>query len=424
MELNPYTPRQRNRRADRNQAEESAPEQAQPAVQSAAVQQPYAPVHQAQPQRTVQSLYPQQAYQARPVQPVQPMQPMQPVQQPRSVYPAQQPVQPMPRQTYPVQPLPPHTPVQAAPRPRALPEQQAAQSGWQQPSAAPRPQRVEVPHARQSAGLVREQARQARLQQTEQPRRKERETQPHQEQEAPVRKKLPGWMSMLMSLMFLGVLALIAFYSLMNAYLVTQEKARQAAYQAVLNNYHVTEQADGTLRVTWQDTIEYYAAQYNLQPAFVTAIIRNESSFRTNAESSVGARGLMQMMPDTAEWIAGKLRDGNYSFDRMWDGETNIRYGCWYLGYLSDLFGGDPILVACAFHAGQGEVRSWLGDSAISPDGQTVPMDNIPISETKTYAGRVTQAYGIYQSLLYPDSAFAAAGSVPAGGAVSAAGGR
>ena len=416
MELNPYTPRQRNRRADRNPAEESAPEQAQPAVQSAAVQQPYVPVHQTQPHRTVQSLYPQQAYQAQPVLPVQ---------QPRSVYPAQQPVQPVqqrpaPQQAYPVQPLPPQMPVQAAPRPRSLPQQQAVQSGWQQPTTTPRPQRAEVPHARQGAGFAREQVRQ----QAEPQRRRERDDRPGLEKEAPARKKLPGWMSLLMSLMFLGVLALIAFYSLMNAYLVTQEKARQAAYQAVLNNYHVTEQADGTLRVTWQDTIEYYAAQYNLQPAFVTAIIRNESSFRTNAESSVGARGLMQMMPDTAEWIAGKLRDGNYSFDRMWDGETNIRYGCWYLGYLSDLFGGDPILVACAFHAGQGEVRSWLGDSAISPDGQTVPVDNIPISETKTYAGRVTQAYGIYQTLLYPDSAFAAADSVPAGGAVSAAVGR
>jgi soluble lytic murein transglycosylase len=366
----------------------------------------------------VQSLYPQQAYQAQPAQSVQ-----QTV--PRSAYPAQQPMPPRPvqQQAYPVQPLPPQTPVQMAPRPRALPQQQAVQSGWQTPSATPRPtQRAEVPHARQGAGFAREQARQARQQQAAQERG--RVDSAAGEQEAPARKKLPGWMTMLMSLMFLGVLALIAFYSLMNAYLVTQARERQAAYNAVLANYHITEQADGRLRVTWQDAIEKYAAQYNLQPAFVTAIIRNESSFRTGAESSVGARGLMQMMPDTAEWIAGKLKDDRYAFDRMWDGETNIRYGCWYLGYLSSLFGGDPILVTCAFHAGQGEVRSWLGNSAISPDGRTVPMENIPISETKTYAGRVTQAYGIYQTLLYPDSAAAASGAVSAGGAVHAADGR
>lgn len=101
-------------------------------------------------------------------------------------------------------------------------------------------------------------------------------------------------------------------------------------------------------------------------------IILNESSYRTDAESSVGARGLMQLMPDTAEWIAGKLDVENYSFAMMYDAETNLRFGTWYLGYLGKLFQGDPTLVACAFHAGQGEVRGWLSDPALSEDGVTL----------------------------------------------------
>ncbi|MBQ8200509.1 MAG: lytic transglycosylase domain-containing protein [Clostridia bacterium] len=230
--------------------------------------------------------------------------------------------------------------------------------------------------------------------------------------------KLPSWLVASLAVMLIASMALFATLNLMQAYLTTKANERQAAYEAVLSNYHVVENAAGGRSITWQSVIERYASEYNLQPAFVAAIIRNESSFRTNAESNVGARGLMQLMPDTAEWIAGKLDDSSYSFDRMYDAETNIRYGCWYLGYLSELFRGDPILVSAAYHAGQGDVRGWLGDRSISADGLTVPLDKVPIAETRQYAGRVTQAYGIYQTLLYPENAFSApSAALPADGA-------
>ena len=165
--------------------------------------------------------------------------------------------------------------------------------------------------------------------------------------------KMPGWMIGSLAGMFLLVMVMITAISLMQAYLKTQSDAREAAYQAMLDNYHVLAGNDGTMSVTYQDAIEFYAAENNLQPAFVTAIIRNESSFRRDAESDVGARGLMQLMPDTSEWIAGKLDVDNFSFDMMYDAETNIRFGCWYLGYLAKLFRGDPVLVTAAYHAGQ-----------------------------------------------------------------------
>ena len=245
----------------------------------------------------------------------------------------------------------------------------------------------------------------------EKARRAEEEAAPA---DAKPRKKIPGWLSTALSLSLIAVMALVAAFYLMQAYLVTQENKRIAAYEAMLSNYHVTEAADGTLHVTWQEHIEEYAAQYNLQPAFVMAIIRNESSFRTNAESSVGARGLMQLMPDTAEWIAGKLDDDTYHYDRMWDAETNIRYGCWYLGYLSRLFRGDAQLVSAAYHAGQTTVTQWLSDPTRSSDGVTLDVDRLTDGPTKQYIGRVTQTYGIYQSLLYPDEAFGAPDAVPA----------
>ena len=422
METNPIAPRQRHRRADRSAA---AGQDAQPSVpvpQTPPLQQtaPVQPATPAQPQsgtysQPVYAQSPRTMYQqpsaAQPVRPSASSYPQMGAAYPQNGYP--QPPQPPVRQPEPMQiPDQSGTPV-AAPRPRALNQPGRVNSGWQQPTVR---NTAEAPHARSSQGLARETARSSKAIQ----RDMEAANREKAETGKPVKKKIPGWITTAMSLAFLLVLGLVTAYWLMQAYLTTQENARIAAYEAVLDNHHITKEADGTLRVTWQDYIETYAAQYNLQPAFVTAIIRNESSFRTNAESSVGARGLMQMMPDTAEWIAGKLDDDSYTFDSMWDAETNIRYGCWYLGYLSKLFRGDAVLVSAAYHAGQSTITQWLSDPTKSSDGVTLDLDNLSDGPTKQYIGRVTQTYGIYQTLLYPDAAFGAADSVSAGGAADA----
>ena len=203
--------------------------------------------------------------------------------------------------------------------------------------------------------------------------------------------RMPWWITAcIIGLMFVS-LALLAAQNMMQAYLTQRQQEREAAYQAVVDAHPMY----------YTDLIARYAEEYNLRPAFVTAIILNESSFRTDAESNVGARGLMQLMPDTAEWIAGKLDVSGYSFERMYDAESNIRFGTWYLNYLSKLFRGDPVAVACAYHAGQSTVASWLSDRSISPDGMTLPLENLPNGPTKTYAGRVTQDYGIYDALYF-----------------------
>ena len=398
------------------------------------MQQGYTPQPQAPVQPLPEGYVRQQRVSVQPVASGQPMAPAQPMASAQPMAPGQPMAPAQPVQQHPVQQVQPVQPGYA-PRPQYPQQQSYAQSpmtmyqqtgqlqrstSYPQPTArTPHPpvqyvSRTEAPQARATRSLERDRAQEARLAQQEADKKARQVAKKKEETDAKPKKAVPGWLSTALSLSLIALMAMVAIYFLMQAYLVTQENQRIAAYKATLQNYHVTEDADGTLHVTWQDTIEKYAAQYNLQPAFVMAIIRNESSFRTNAKSNVGARGLMQLMPDTAEWIAGKLDDSSYHFDRMWDAETNIRYGCWYLGYLSRLFRGDAQLVSAAYHTGQTTVTQWLSDPARSSDGITLDVERLADGPTKQYIGRVTQTYGIYQSLLYPDQAFDAPDAVPA----------
>ncbi len=152
--------------------------------------------------------------------------------------------------------------------------------------------------------------------------------------------------------------------------------------------------------VKYREYIEKYAAENEVHPAFIAAIILRESSYDPSAESNVGARGLMQIMPDTYEFVSRKLSDGA-TWDSMYDAETNIRYGCWYIGYLSKIFGGDPIRIACAYHAGPNNVKLWAMKYAA--DGVHLAVEDIPMDDTQYYAGKVMNAYAIYFQHHYPD---------------------
>ena len=206
--------------------------------------------------------------------------------------------------------------------------------------------------------------------------------------------RMPVWLVTLLAVFGFLTVSGVTAQLLMRAYLTRQAEKHLAEDAAIHANYPIV----------FRDLIEARAAEFNLNPAFVAAIIRNESSFQPRAESSVGARGLMQLMPDTAEWIAGKLKVNGYAFERMYDPDSNIRFGCWYLRYLSNLFRGDPVCVACAYHAGQGQVTAWLSDSRYSDDGATLVLDRMSDGPTKTYAGRVIRTYGIYQALYFTDA--------------------
>ena len=219
-------------------------------------------------------------------------------------------------------------------------------------------------------------------------RRRRAETE--EEEERP--RKLPAWMTVTIAALALASLACFTVQSLTRAKLTQHRQAKEAAYQRIVDAHPVY----------YQDWIERYAAENNLQPAFVEAIILNESSYDPKATSGVGARGLMQLMPDTAEWIAQKMGIGDYSFEDMYDPETNIRFGTWYLRFLSGLFGGDPVAVTCAYHAGQNTVLGWQSTAAYLGEDGLLELGRLPEGPTKSYAGRVTRDYAIYQALLYP----------------------
>lgn len=191
-----------------------------------------------------------------------------------------------------------------------------------------------------------------------------------------------------------GVVLCLAFFLVSSARLADQTRLmeeEQAAYD----------------RRVWRTTVRYRdqivreAQQYGLRPAFVAAIILNESSYDPSAVSSVGARGLMQLLPDTGRWIAGKLGIRDYTDDLLFDAETNLRLGVWYLDFLSDRYGGDPVLVACAYHAGHGNVDTWL--TRYSRDGRTLSLDEIPMENTRSYARKVVDSYAIYLENYYQD---------------------
>lgn len=152
----------------------------------------------------------------------------------------------------------------------------------------------------------------------------------------------------------------------------------------------------GSYPIKYQSYVERYAAENRLDKYFVYAVIKTESGFDPSAESNVGARGLMQIMEDTFDWIKFKLGDEDTVYNDMYDAETNIRYGCMLLGYLMDEFGSVEV-AAAAYHAGRGNVNEWLSDKRYSSDG--VHLDNIPISDTAHYVDKITKAMDKYNQL-------------------------
>ena len=146
----------------------------------------------------------------------------------------------------------------------------------------------------------------------------------------------------------------------------------------------------------YTDQIRANAASFGLDPAYVASVILAESAYDPLAVSNVNAQGLMQIMPETAQWIAGKF-DESYVEGCLFDPDTNIRYGCWYLGFLMDRYGGDMRCSSAAYHSGQGTVDKWLKDPAYSADGVTLNV--IPGSNADTYVNRILEYYEKYVEL-------------------------
>ncbi len=145
------------------------------------------------------------------------------------------------------------------------------------------------------------------------------------------------------------------------------------------------------------DVIKKYAEEYSLDPALVCAVIRTESNFRENAESKKGARGLMQLMPDTIDWAAAKIPVKNFSYADIEKPDVNIRIGCYLLNYLNESLGNEKLAIA-AYNAGIGNVNKWLSNSQYSHDGEK--LHSIPYKETEEYVKKVELYKNVYTLLL------------------------
>lgn len=148
--------------------------------------------------------------------------------------------------------------------------------------------------------------------------------------------------------------------------------------------------------IQYEEWVDKYSSENGVDKFLVYAVIKTESDFHSDAVSDVGARGLMQIMEDTFDWIKYKTDDNEAYYYDMYDPETNIKYGCWLLGYLHDEFGGVEE-IAAAYHAGRGNVNDWLSDKQFSKDG--VHLDKIPIGDTEHYVNKITKAMRYYVEL-------------------------
>ena len=152
----------------------------------------------------------------------------------------------------------------------------------------------------------------------------------------------------------------------------------------------------------YESLIRSNAAENGLDPALPAAVILAESSYMPDAVSTANAQGLMQLLPSTAEWVADKC-DEVYQEGSLFDPDTNIQYGCWYLGYLIRRFNGNLTCAIAAYHAGQGTVDGWLANPEYSPDGAVLKL--IPSDATDTYVKRVLKYYEKYKELYPPQAA-------------------
>jgi len=135
------------------------------------------------------------------------------------------------------------------------------------------------------------------------------------------------------------------------------------------------------------------ARRYDLEPALVAAVIYAESRFDEHAQSSQGAVGLMQVLPETADQIAGESGGVTFTTADLEDPAVNVRYGCYYLRHALDAWDGDLRAAIASYNAGMGAVAEWRMDGG----GRPLRLRDIPYPETRAYVKKVLEARRVYR---------------------------
>ena len=150
-----------------------------------------------------------------------------------------------------------------------------------------------------------------------------------------------------------------------------------------------------SLPLTNADVIRQQAAEKHVDPALIAAVIYAETKFDPRS-SSAGAQGLMQIMPETAEFLAHRSGATAFTTADLSTPQVNIAYGSYYLRYLLDEYHGNVTDALAAYNGGESNVDRWI--AAARADGHALTVDEIPFPETRAYVARVLSVERSYRS--------------------------
>jgi len=151
---------------------------------------------------------------------------------------------------------------------------------------------------------------------------------------------------------------------------------------------------DLTLPLAYSDVIREQATEKHLEPALIAAVIYAETKFDPRP-SSAGAQGLMQILPQTAEFLARRSGATTFSVTDLATPEVNIAYGSYYIRYLMDEYHGSVMLALAAYNGGETNVNRWLVSAR--DRGRTLTVSDIPFAQTRAYVEKVLGAQRDYR---------------------------
>jgi soluble lytic murein transglycosylase-like protein len=194
-----------------------------------------------------------------------------------------------------------------------------------------------------------------------------------------------------------------AQFLLTKAYAEADHYYRSISYAQMLLNYFLNNNKEQIPLAVWEYAFPTYyyslvrkiAADYYLDPYLIWATIREESHFNPYSESKAGARGLMQIVFSTGDWIAQKLNYKEFEYDLLFEPEVNIKFGGWYLQYLQERFEKNIYLIVSGYNAGPGITSQWI--EKMDVNDLDVFVENIPYPETSEHIKKVIRSYLIYQ---------------------------
>ncbi|MGN1051350.1 MAG: lytic transglycosylase domain-containing protein [Acutalibacteraceae bacterium] len=195
-----------------------------------------------------------------------------------------------------------------------------------------------------------------------------------------VRKK-HRFLKTFISLLVIIVIGFLCFYFITDLLKENKENIYKSQFPVKYSNY-----------------VEKYGKEYGVDTSLIYATIRTESKFDKNAKSSAGAMGLMQITEDTLHFLKNIIPndDTDYKAEDLYDPETNIKFGTFFLSYLQQRYSSKSVVLA-AYNAGFGNVDKWLSQSEYSKDG--VELTSIPFPETSHYVSKVLKAEEYYKKL-------------------------